>query len=368
VWSAKVLVGYIDGDTKRPIQRRWRAGTDRKPVGKRAAERLYADFVTQVTRGELSTATDTFGAYLSGWLDQRAGTWAATTERRNRQAVAKVSANLAALQLSQLRRGDIQEWVDGLTGSAGTVKRDHVTIQGALQDAVDGEKVGLVKNPARGVRLPEGNDPEPAPPEDDEVIRILQAAGAVDELWRDIFTFTANTGLRRGEVCGLRWCDFSDDLRFITVNRAVECLVKSNDGATWALKDAKMHQVRELPLPKAARTALQRRKGNSRPDPENYVFVEGDDPLVPVHPDRVSKLFAKVADDAKLGDIRLKDFRSYAATVLTEEVGLAMAQAFLGHKNMTTTARHHTAARKSALAAGVAAFDRLGLDQPAVMA
>jgi len=359
------LVGY--DELKRPKQHTQTFGTSAQPVGKKVAEKRHAAHVKDAADSNLSTSIDTFGGYLSAWLDQRSQTWAATTDRRNRQAVAKITPKLASIKLSQLKRGDIQDWVDGLTGSAGTLKRDHVTIQGALQDAVDGERVGLARNPARGVRLPEGNDPEANPPEDDEVVRILQAAGARGQLWRDLFTLAANTGLRRGELCGLRWCDLSKDLSTITINQAVECLVKSQDGVTWRLKDTKTHQVRGLPLPKAAVRALQRRRGNDRPDTTAFVFSK-DDGATPIHPDYVTKTFAKIAKAAGLSGYDLKDFRSYAATVLTEECGLAVAQAFLGHKTMTTTARHYTAARKSALAAGVAAFDRLDHEQAEVTA
>ena len=282
---------------------------------------------------------------------------------------AKLPTSLTSTKLRDLKRGDIQLWANSGIVPAASVKRHHMVLQGALQDAVDGEKVGLAKNPAKGIRLPVTADVEPNPPEDDEVVRILKAAGARGQLWRDLFTFVANTGLRRGEVCGLRWCDLSRDLSTITISQAVEVLVKKNDGATWQLKDTKTHQVRELPMPKAAVRALQRRRGNGGPDPESYVFFKDDHgPLVPVHPDHVSTVFSLVAGDAKLADVTLKDFRSYAATVLTEEVGLAVAAKFLGHANMATTARHYAGARKSAMAAGVAAFDRLDHEQAAVTA
>ena len=365
VWRSKVLVGYKDGDTTRPIQHTETYGKDAAPVGKIKASKLHADHVARCAKGEVSTAVDTFGAYLSTWLNQRAKTWSATTERRNRSIVAKLPVQLTKIKLSQLKRGDIQVWVDSGIVPSASIKRHHAVIQSALKDAVTGEKVGLARNLALGIRLPVTKDPEPTPPEDDEVARILNVAGTRGEMWRDLFTFVANTGLRRGEVCGLQWGDLSEDLSEVHIRHAVEVLVKSRDGATWALKDTKTHQDRALPLSAAARRALQRRRGESRPDPQSFVF-HNRGPFVPVHPDHVSTTFSEVADDAKCGHVRLKDFRSFASTVLTEAAGLAVAQQFLGHKDMSTTARHYTGARKSALAAGVAALDALDVEQPAL--
>jgi integrase len=362
VWRSKVLVGYRDGDTTRPIQHTETYGTNTAPIGSRAAAKFHADHVTRAGSGAVSTSTGTFGSYLSSWLDQRAGTWKATTARRNRSIVAKLPGSLTSVKLSQLRRGDVQAYVDTLPAAG--ARRVHAVLQSALQDAVDGQKVGLAANPAKGIRLPRKSVAEATPPTDEELQLVLGAAGLKGELWRDLFTFAAFTGLRRGEVCALRWDDIEDDV--VNVRYSVETLTKSKDGSTWSLTDTKTHQARRVPLAASARRAVQRRADNELLDGSTFVFSE-DGGATPVHPDRMSKVFAAAADRAGV-QCTLKDLRSYAATVLAESAGLKVAQAFLGHRDVTTTARHYASARQSAMVAGVAALDRLDHEQPAVSA
>lgn len=362
VWRSKVLVGYKDGDRTRPIQHTETYGTNSAPVGKRDAEKLHAAHVAKADAGAVSTATDTLGAYLSAWLDQRAGTWKATALRRNRTIVRQIPEKLAAIKLRDLKRGDLQSYVDTLPAAG--ARHGHAVLTGALADAVSGERVGLVANPAKGIRLPKTSVPEATPPEDAELQLVLGEAGLIGDLWRDLFTFAAFTGLRRGEVCGLRWCDIEDGA--VQVRHSVETLIKSTDDSTWALTDTKTHQAREVPLATSARRTLRRRKGNTRPDPEHYVFTEGDG-TVPVHPDRVSKVFAAAAREAGVS-CTLKDLRLYAATKVADGVGLKAAQHMLGHRDVTTTARHYSAASKSALAAGVAALDLVDIEDQAAIA
>ena len=42
-----------------------------------------------------------------------------------------------------------------------------------------------------------------------------------DEVWRDFFFTELTTGLRRGEICGLRWEDFDEVDGTLRVNRSV---------------------------------------------------------------------------------------------------------------------------------------------------
>ena len=51
--------------------------------------------------------------------------------------------------------------------------------------------------------------------------------------------FAALTGMRRGELCGLRWSDIDEETATVTVRRSV-WQVRSE----WGLKDTKSHRVR----------------------------------------------------------------------------------------------------------------------------
>jgi integrase len=335
-------------------------------VTKKVAAQRHAAHVTAVGCGEVSTSARTLGQYLDRWLDDRSPTWKATTERRNRTIVRQVPDSLRSIRLRDLTRGDVQRYLDRLGTSPTAVRRVHAVLTGALGDAVRNGDQGLASNPAAGVRLPRTVVPEATPPTDEELQRVIGQAGLRGQLWADLFSFAAFTGLRRGELCALRWADLTE-LDTVTIRHSLETGTKET-GGTWALSDTKSHAQRTVPLSQRARRAVARRRAaqGDRPDATAFVFSETDDGSHPIHPDHLSKVFTRAAKDAGCPSVRLKDLRSYAATVLASSAGLKVAQQFLGHRDVTTTARHYAGSRADAVAAGIAALDAIGDDTPAL--
>jgi integrase len=186
---------------------------------------------------------------------------------------------------------------------------------------------------------------DPRPPTDEDVSAIVAAAPA--PLWADLFLVAASTGLRRGELCGLRWRAVDTKARTLRVAHSIETLTKKTDGKTWELTTPKTHQARLVPLSQVAQDALDRRwAAASSQEPDAFVFTEDAAGAVPIHPDRVSRVFTEARQTTDVAEhVTLKGLRSYAATVIASAVGLTEAQAWLGHKDVTTTARHYAARR-----------------------
>ena len=98
---------------------------------------------------------------------------------------------------------------------------------GALRVAIN--PVGFVSPPAT-------KPPDPRPPRADEAARNL------DEAWRDpdggtLVWLTMTTGLRRGELCALRWSHIDLPNGTVTVRRSI-----SQDGVRRDEKDTKTHR------------------------------------------------------------------------------------------------------------------------------
>jgi integrase len=87
--------------------------------------------------------------------------------------------------------------------AASTVRQIHAVISGALSAAVRWDWIAT--NPARGAQRPRQRPPQPDPPSPSDAARLVDGAFAVDEDWGTLAWLVMTTGMRRGEVCALRW-------------------------------------------------------------------------------------------------------------------------------------------------------------------
>jgi integrase len=109
-----------------------------------------------------------------------------------------------------------------------------------------GEKWDMVqRNEAKPVNVPkvprkEQNTPPP------ERVRALIEAAAVSGTpeMATIIALAALTGMRRGELCGLQWCDINWEESSLTVRHAIW----ETSGGKAGMKDPKSHQIRHIDL------------------------------------------------------------------------------------------------------------------------
>ena len=78
----------------------------------------------------------------------------------------------------------------------------------------------IVKNPTVGTTIPKNNYPPKQILNDEQLDRFMKRIRQ-DELWYDFFYTELTTGLRRGEICGLRWEDFDAENGKLKIRRSV---------------------------------------------------------------------------------------------------------------------------------------------------
>jgi integrase len=206
-------------------------------------------------------------------------------------------------------------------------------------------------NPVADTELPtwareESPDPVRAP-ELAEVRAVLAAATALDPRYRTGLEIVAATGMRRGEACGLRWRDVDWESSSVNVDESVipaagGAAVKSPktrasvrrvavDGGTLAL----LADLREQQERLAAMAEVQL-------EPSGFVLSLEPGGVLPLHPDTLSKAFAKARTRAGVaGDIHLHSFRHFQATAIDSVVSERQKQARLGWATVHM-ARHYT--------------------------
>jgi integrase len=253
----------------------------------------------------------------------------------------------------------------GQPQSASALQHLRTTLRAALNLAV---KEGLIQtNPARhvtvhGYRKPHaqvwtdervhawertGEHPSVAVWTPQQLGRFLD--GVVDDALFAFWWLSALRGLRRGEVCGLRWTELDLDhgVLFVERNRTtagyaiIEGDPKTSAGRrAVALDQATVQVLRDHRQRQRDQQTRREAAGQGWVD-SGYVFIRKDGS--PIHPGYASGRFRFLIQRSGLPPVRLHDLRHGAAS-LAHEAGadLKILQDLLGHSSIVVTADTYT--------------------------
>ncbi|RWA22690.1 hypothetical protein MBRU_12130 [Mycolicibacterium brumae DSM 44177] len=201
----------------------------------------------------------------------------------------------------------------------------------------------LPRNVAELVKRLETEKPPIVVLTDAQTKRLL-ADTAEDRLgvaWR-----LATCGMRRGEICALRWTDvdFTAGVVRIMENRVPV------SGGTHTGPPKTPTAIREMPMLPDVKAALKREKKRQAAErlraANLYVgqgYVVCDELGRGLHPDTLTHKWADVLAELKLPHVRLHDARhGFASLAHAAGVPLADIAAWLGHKDGTFTLRTYT--------------------------
>ena len=207
----------------------------------------------------------TLGALIEAWLTMReAHGFVRGVGREWSSYRSQLSANkLMGKRPGSLKRRDIKALVMELMlgenkPSSQTVKHALRLIRGALEWAVEEEWVGA--NPAIGVKEPAKRAPEPWTFLDKGEMAALMSA-PIPEKPRALFLLALFSGMRKGELLGLRWEDVHLD---VAHSHVVVC--SSHGGPTKNMRS------REVPLLEPAVGALREYRSRYPALPRAHVF------------------------------------------------------------------------------------------------
>ncbi len=250
------------------------------------------------------------------------------------------AAVLDRLYADLLERGNHRQ-KGGL--SPKTVRYIHATVHKALADAVDAEL--LARNPAERAKPPRPRASATTSLrfwEPEELARFLEhvAGSRLAALWQ----LLAMTGMRRGEVLGLRWPDIDFNNARLSVRHTLISI-------GYAIQDStpKTHQARVIDLDHNTLNKL--RSHRLRQDAEkdewgasyrdrDFVFAREDGS--PIHPDSLTQLFEREIARAGLRRIRLHDLRHTHATIaLQAGVPVKVISERLGHESPAFTMKQY---------------------------
>ena len=220
----------------------------------------------------------------------------------------------------------------------------HAVIHQALKYAM---KTDLVtQNVAMKVDRPKRNDYQPVFLDAEELQRLFQVVkGTRLELPVLVAAFY---GLRRGEVCGLKWDAIDFERGTITIKHTVTSIQVEGKTKMYAQDSAKTKSsMRTLPLVgsfaeyfkevKAAQELNKQVCGNCyNYEYDGYVFVDELGDLM--KPDYLTAYFPQYIQKHGLKRMRFHDLRhTFASLLISQNVPLINVSNFLGHSDLATT-------------------------------
>lgn len=283
----------------------------------------------------------TFGEFLDRWLLSIEGTVSRHTFKDYEGKVRlhlkpalgkKKLASLAALDLQSLYA---LKTADGC--SARLVEYVHVTARKALEQAEAWELVG--KNVARHAKPPKKKHSERKVLTADQV-RAFFAAAAGDR-FEALYVLALTTGMRRGELLGLKWADVALDRGSLRVERSLESVYPLTEKAPK--REASKRSIELLPEAVAAlrshrlRQLEEKMKAGSRWREHGYVFPTGRG--TPMDGDNLrDRCLKPLLRKAGLPAVTFHELRHTFAT-LELEIGTPakVVQEVLGHASIVQT-------------------------------
>lgn len=303
-------------------------------------------------------AKTTLAQYLTVWLDGLAvnGKRATTIDGYRRTLRAYVlDADIGQIPLQALTAAELDRLYSHLATAGRKARREgdapaglslrtvrylHSIIGKALADA---ERKGLVsRNVARLASPPAASStraPEMTAWTPEELRTFL--ASVTEHHHGAMFRLAAMTGLRRGELCGLRWADVDLDASRLTVRRTITTIGhKPVAGDVKSVRSRRSIDVDAATMAalRAHRTAQleQRMLMGAGYEDQGQVFAMPDGQ--PWNPDTITQAFDRLVRASGLPRIRLHDLRhTHASHLLAAGVNVKVVSERLGHASVAFT-------------------------------
>ncbi|MFJ3616337.1 tyrosine-type recombinase/integrase [Streptomyces hydrogenans] len=359
-WEA---AGYVlaPGNTRKRVRV---YGTTRKEALAKLTEKIAASNLGL----PVAAADSTVGDYLTYWLNGVAVHQVRENTHTRYAACIRLHLipGLGAKKLARLTARDVRTFLDHLrtTCQCCTQERDidrrscctigqccdkrlspltvtyvHSVLKSALEHAV--REDDLPRNIARNVKTPAPRPRRFQPFTASEARQFLQAASG-DRLLA-LYELALRTGLRKGELLGLRWEDLDLDSGTASVRRSLQ---RTQNGGLTSLPTKTRASERRIALPTECIHSLKSHQERQQEQRQAAGTGWTDSGLVfttptgrPLDPTNLTRSFGRLLHRAGLRRIRFHDLRHSTATLLLEQgVDLVVIKELLGHAHIGVTA------------------------------
>lgn len=355
VWELRVFLGRDENGKVRHVNQTFRGG---KRMAERELSRLVAAADSEpvpppVVDGPRWSERTTVNDAISSWKDNGWEDLSPSTVRRYENMWMKhIHSSIGRQRLATLSPYDVEKYFRRLKAEGlaeASVRQIRALMHRACRLARKWSG-GVLPNPIADTELPTWaleEREEIRAPSLNEVRALIATADELDPSFATVLRLVAATGMRRGEVCALRWSDI--DLSAGTV-RIGQSVVAAKGGAMLKMPKTRA-SIRTVAIDPDTVSKIKQRQLAQRSlamacgmtlEPESFVFSSEPGGLTPPHPDVMSHTFATVRTRGKVAaDVHMHSLRHFHATVLDPVISEAQKQRRLGWSTVKM-ARHYT--------------------------
>ena len=321
-YSYRVQV-TISGQTERKVLPSFKLAKEWK-------ERMIAMRNEMKVTGTTFSDSMTFNDLCEKFMATRTGTKESTRKSYMSTITKHLAPRFGKLQLREIKKihsmqlqGDLEEDKH----SYGGINKIIQLFSSIFDYAVKAEIVA--KNPVRGLKKMKVDKLDYQYWTGDQITTFLKRNES--NFYYSLFKFALNTGLRRGEICGLQWRNVFREDGVVRLS--------FNEQLTPDMKRTlvKGHSMRTIPLAPGAAKVLDS-LGDGADD--EYIFKSRTGK--PVQPDTISREWKKAQREA--GFKKLIKFHaarhSFGTYLGSKDIGIRKIQELMGHKDSKITERY----------------------------
>lgn len=253
-----------------------------------------------------------------------------STYERYLQLAAKIEP-ISRIPLQSCTVSQVQELLNSLTPDGS--RKVHVLLHAAFQQAVDLSVIQ--KNIIRLTRAKKIIREEPSIFNKEEIKKLLSYAKDKMPIFYPIFLLVAHTGMRRGEILGLRWKDANLKNNTVTIRQQLQRVGSEIIFQPPKTKSGK----RKISIPTVVTNALQELRDDEKTiDIKQETLVFRNSNNNPVRPEALERAWKKVITQCGLPYRNFHCLRhTHATLLLAAGIPIIEVSRRLGHSRVSHT-------------------------------
>lgn len=343
LWTAAITVGRDEKTGK--LIRKYVYGKTKGEVQEKKAALLE----THKGLSYIDANKITVAQWLEKWLNVYARTRVRQNTLEGYQFIVTnhVTPAVGTLKLSKLQATQIQAMINNIRDNGGSPRLaefSFAVLRAAIRQALKEELI--YRDPTLAVSLPKKVKKEIVPLTDEQWTALLETAAKPTYIfWYAALLLEWGTGIRRGELVGLRWSDIDFKRQTIFICRAA---ITTKEGPK--ISEPKSQKSRRtIPIPSTVLAELKKHKIRQAAKRLKATAWEDNDLVFPTRfgtvqdPCVVTRRFSRLVKAAGIPHISFHDLRhDHASRLFAQGEHPRDVQDRLGHSSITLTMDTYT--------------------------